>query len=159
MMAFHNGDLSKAEELFSKANSIQNNPEANMRFFVYCKPGHGESIAPDMTQWMREIRKKVDEISIHKHKKILLTARVAPTLEANMSRGLDVRQWLKEGLLDFITIGIHLRNDPQIPVGTFKKELGKDLRIPLYASNDVVTNKQVEPLSHASNSSLASLKK
>jgi len=30
MMAFHNGDLSKAEELFSKANSIQNNPEANM---------------------------------------------------------------------------------------------------------------------------------
>jgi len=30
MMAFRNGDLSKAEEFFNKANSIQNNPEANM---------------------------------------------------------------------------------------------------------------------------------
>jgi tetratricopeptide (TPR) repeat protein len=30
MMAFRNGDLSKAEDLFNKANSIQNNPEANM---------------------------------------------------------------------------------------------------------------------------------
>lgn len=30
MMAFRNGDLSKAEELLNKANSIQNNPEANM---------------------------------------------------------------------------------------------------------------------------------
>jgi len=137
-----------SEQLENYADYIDGYELDFMRFFVYCKPGHGESIAPDMTQWMREIRKKVDEISIHKHKKILLTARVAPTLEANMSRGLDVRQWLKEGLLDFITIGIHLRNDPQIPVGTFKKELGKDLRIPLYASNDVVTNKQVEPLSH-----------
>ena len=30
MMAFRDGDLAKAEEMFNKANSIKNNPEANM---------------------------------------------------------------------------------------------------------------------------------
>jgi len=137
-----------SEQLENYANYIDGYELDFMRFFVYCKPGQGKANAANMTQWMREIRKKVNEISIQKHKKILLTARVAPTLEANMSRGLDVRQWIKEGLLDFIAIGIHLRNDPQIPVGAFRKALGKDLKIPLYASSDVVTNKQFEPLSH-----------
>ena len=30
MMAFRDGDLAKAEEMFNKANSIKNNPESNM---------------------------------------------------------------------------------------------------------------------------------
>ena len=36
-------------------------------------------------------------------------ARVAPTVEQNMMKGLDIREWLRLGLLDFISTGVHWR--------------------------------------------------
>lgn len=119
-----------------------------MRFCVYFKPGEGAKNAMLMTQLVRDIRKKVNEVSARRHKKILLSARVAPTLKDNMMKGLDVREWLKEGLLDFISIGIHWRGDPAMPVQTFRKELGKDIKIPFYCSIDDGVYKPRETYSH-----------
>ncbi len=107
-----------------------------MRFIVYFKSGTGPQNAPLMTQLIRDIRKKADEVSKRRGKKILLSARVAPTVEENMMKGLDIRTWLKEGLLDFISIGIHWRGDPAMPVAKFRKDLGNDLNIPFYCSID-----------------------
>ena len=43
---------------------------------------------------------EVDEVSAKQGRKILLSARVAPTVEQNMMKGLDIREWLRLGLLD-----------------------------------------------------------
>lgn len=119
-----------------------------MRFFVYFKPGEGQKNTELMTQLLRDIRKKVNETAALKHKKILLSVRVAPTLEENLSRGLDIREWLKEGLLDFISISLHWRGDPALPVAAFRKTLGKDLNIPFYATVDDGAYKPREQYSH-----------
>ncbi|WP_293667324.1 hypothetical protein [uncultured Parabacteroides sp.] len=107
-----------------------------MRFIVYFKSGTGPQNAPLMTQLVKDIRKKVDEVSAKRGKKILLSARVAPTVEQNMMKGLDVREWLRLGLLDFISTGVHWRGDPAMPVAKFREELGDDLNIPFYSSID-----------------------
>lgn len=136
-----------SEQLDNYADYIDGYELDFLRFFVYCKTGQGAALAPQMTQWMRKIRQKVNEVSAREHKKILLTVRVAPTVEANLDHGLDVKQWLKEGLIDFITIGTHMRIDPEIPVGKFRKDLGRALKVPLYASVDGVSYKNYEPVS------------
>lgn len=107
-----------------------------MRFIVYFTSGTGTQNAPLMTQLVKDIRKKVDEVSERRGKKIMLSARVAPTVEENLMKGLDIREWLRLGLLDFISTGIHWRGDPAMPVAKFRKDLGKDLNIPFYCSID-----------------------
>lgn len=107
-----------------------------MRFIVYFTSGTGTQNAPLMTQLVKDIRKKVDEVSERRGKKIMLSARVAPTVEENLMKGLDIREWLRLGLLDFISTGIHWRGDPAMPVTKFRKDLGKDLNIPFYCSID-----------------------
>lgn len=107
-----------------------------MRFIVYFKSGTGKENAPLMTQLVKDIRKKVDEVSEKRGKKILLTARVAPTVKQNLDKGIDVREWLRLGLLDFISTGVHWRGDPAMPVEQFRSELGEDLNIPFYSSID-----------------------
>ncbi len=107
-----------------------------MRFIVYFKTGTGEANAPLMTDLVSQIRAKVDELSAQRGKKILLSARVAPTVEQNLMKGLDIREWLRLGLLDFISIGVHWRGDPAMPVAKFREDLGDDLKIPFYCSID-----------------------
>ena len=107
-----------------------------MRFIVYFKSGTGPQNAPLMTQLVKDIRQKVDEISAKQGRKILLSARVAPTVEQNMMKGLDIREWLRLGLLDFISTGVHWRGDPAMPVAKFREEMGKELNIPFYSSID-----------------------
>lgn len=53
-------------------------------------------------------------------RKILLSARVVPTIEQNLMKGLDIREWLRLGLLDFISTGVHWRGDPTMPVAKFR---------------------------------------
>ncbi len=50
---------------------------------------------------------------------------VAPTVEQNMMKGLDIREWLRLGLLDFISTGVHWRGDPAMPVAKFREEMGE----------------------------------
>lgn len=119
-----------------------------MRFIVYFKSGTGQQNAPLMTQLIKDIRKKVDEVSVRRGKKILLSARVAPTVEENLMKGLDIREWLRLGLLDFISTGIHWRGDPAMPVAKFREEMGKDLNIPFYCSIDDGGYKPREVWSH-----------
>lgn len=119
-----------------------------MRFIVYFQPGSGPQNAPLMTELVKDIRRKVDEVSALRGHKILLSARVAPTVEANRMKGLDVQEWLRLGLLDFISTGVHWRGDPAMPVRKFREELGKDLNIPFYCSIDDGGYKPREFYSH-----------
>ena len=98
-----------SEQLENYADIIDGYDLDFMRFIVYFKSGTGPQNAPLMTQLVKDIRQKVDEVSAKQGRKILLSARVAPTVEQNMMKGLDIREWLRLGLLDFISTGVHWR--------------------------------------------------
>lgn len=106
-----------------------------MRFIVLFKTGEGREKAPLITEMVREIKHTIDSLSAVRGHKILLAVRVPVTVEGALDKGLDVRQWADEGLIDFVTIGVHWRGDTGIPVAKFRKEFGHN-EIPLYASID-----------------------
>lgn len=106
-----------------------------MRFIVYFKSTEGVKNAPLMTDLVKAVKAKTNDISAKYGKKILLSARVPPDLDLCMKKGLDVREWLRLGLLDFISIGIHYNGNPALPVAKFMEGLG-ETSIPVYASID-----------------------
>ena len=88
-----------------------------------------------MTQLVKDIRQKVDEISAKQGRKILLSARVAPTVEQNMMKGLDIREWLRLGLLD-LSVQAFTGGRSSHAGSQVQEEMGKDLNIPFYSSID-----------------------
>jgi hypothetical protein len=118
-----------------------------MRFIVYFKLGEGRKNAPLMTQLVKDIRAKVNEISAQRGKKIILSARVPITVEDCLNKGLDVQEWIRLGLIDFVSIGVHWLGDPSLPVAKFRKDLGK-VNIPIYASIDDGGYRPRETFSH-----------
>ncbi len=120
-----------------------------MRFFCYFKRGEGKKHTAEMTDMMRQIRLRVDRESHRRNRegRIRLAVRVAPSIEENIEKGIDLRQWITEGLVDMVSVGIHTVVDPAQPIGKLRSALGKDLHIPIYASTDKVTYTENEPLS------------
>ncbi len=118
-----------------------------MRFIVYFKLGEGRKNAPLMTQLVKDIRAKVDSVSARRGKKILLSVRVPPTIEICLDKGLDIQEWIRLKLVDFVSIGVHWRGDPSLPMAKFRKELGA-VNIPIYASIDDGGYRPRETYSH-----------
>lgn len=125
-----------------------------MRFIVYFRKAEAVQNAPLMTELVRSVRQMVDSVGKIHHKKILLTARVPATLKDCDAKGLDVREWAKLGLIDFVTLGVHWLGEPAMPVADFKKDFGADL--PVYASIDDGGYKPRETYSHGMYRGMAS---
>ncbi|PVD49724.1 hypothetical protein DC498_22380 [Terrimonas sp.] len=105
-----------------------------MRFIVYFKKSEAEQNAPLITDLIQSVKKITDSVGKIHNKKILLTARVPSTISDCKKKGLDVQTWVKLGLIDFITLGVHWRGEPAMPVANFKKAAGQ--AIPVYATLD-----------------------
>lgn len=105
-----------------------------MRFIVYFKKNEAQGNARLITEMMQSAKHITDSIGKTLNKKILLTARVPATLTNCREKGLDVKEWVNQGLVDFLTMGIHWLGEPAMPVANFKKELDSD--IPVYATLD-----------------------
>ena len=58
-----------------------------------------------LTEMVENIRKMVLAASERKGRPILLSARVFPTLALNRRFGFDVRNWVTEGRVDFLSVG------------------------------------------------------
>ncbi len=106
-----------------------------MRFIVLFKSGEGRGKAPLMTDLVRQVKQSIDSLSHLRGRKILLAVRLPVTVEGSLEKGLDVRRWVDEGLVDFITIGVHWRGNTAIPVAAFRRDLGHE-EIPLYVTID-----------------------
>lgn len=104
-----------------------------MRFIVYFKSDEGVKNAPLMTDFVKSVRAEIDKQSKKYGKKILLSARVPTTLKDCLYKGLDVKEWLNLGLLDFISIGVHFNGNPAMPVRKFISDIN-NFEIPVYAS-------------------------
>lgn len=126
-----------------------------MRFFVYFKSEEGEKNAPLMTDLVKTVRAEINELSAKRGKKILLSARVAPDLDFCLKKGLDIKEWVRQGLLDFITIGVHYTGNPALPVTKFKTGLG-DSSIPVYATIESGGYNSRVPYSHGMYRGMAS---
>ena len=70
---------------------------------------------PVMTEWVRKVSSMVRDRSGEMGR---VGARVYPTEAINLSKGLDVRTWLGEGLLDYVTpmVYAHMAIDSNMPI-------------------------------------------
>ncbi len=139
--------LSVISEQLRKYDMIDGYDLDFMRFIVYFRLGEGRKDAPLITQLVKDIREKVDEVSAERGKKILLSVRVPPTIKDCLDKGLDVPEWVRLGLVDFVSIGVHWLGDPSLPVAKFINDLGNP-DIPVYASIDDGGYRPREPFSH-----------
>ena len=118
-----------------------------MRFIVYFKSNEAKKNAPLMTELVKAVRAEVDKQSEKYGKKILLSARVPTSVEDCLKKGLDIKEWVNKGLIDFVSIGVHFIGNPAIPVGKFKTELGNP-DFPVYTTIENGGYSPREPYSH-----------
>lgn len=118
-----------------------------MRFPVFFKSTEGIQNAHLMTEFVKEVKTKVDELSVKRGKKVLLSARVSADLKYCLRIGLDVNEWVRQGLIDFVTCSIFFTGNPSMPVAKFKEELGNP-DIPIYAAIENGGYKPREPYSN-----------
>ena len=125
-----------------------------MRFPTYFKKDSGVVNSPLMTDLVKAVKNKIDELSASKGKKILLSVRIPPDLDFCLRKGFDVKEWIRQGLVDFVTIGIFF-NGAVIPVDKFKAQLGQP-SVPLYASTENGGFSPRQPFSHGIYRAMAS---
>jgi len=69
----------------------------------YFKKGQELRGMPMMTEFVRRVRRQVNEIGKRKGRALTLAVRVPMTFDACADNGLDVRTWIREGLADVFT--------------------------------------------------------
>ncbi len=74
-----------------------------------------EAYTPVMTQWIRKVSEMVRN---RPGKPGQVGARVYPTEAINLAKGLDVRTWLREGLIDYVVplVYSYMLVDSQMPI-------------------------------------------
>lgn len=75
------------------------------RMPMFFKLGEEDENLDTMTEFVRQVRQRLDEIGRQRGKPYLLAARVLDTPAMALRTGLDVECWLKEGLLDLLVVG------------------------------------------------------
>ena len=71
----------------------------------YFRPGEERKNVPLMTDFVRTVRRRVQEISRQNGKTIHLAMRVADTPELSLNNGLDAASWIEEDLVDVLIAG------------------------------------------------------
>ncbi len=125
-----------------------------MRFPTYFKKDSGVVNAPLMTELVKAVKAEIDGLSVRKGKKILLSVRIPPDWDFCLQKGFDVKEWIRQGLVDFVTIGIFF-NGAVIPVAKFKSQLNEP-SVPVYASTENGGSSPRQPFSHGIYRSMAS---
>ena len=74
-----------------------------------------------LTEYMREVRKVLDRIGQQRGRPLGFAVRVPGTLEVCWETGLDVRTWIKEGLLEMVTPTVYYDTTCELPFHTFVK--------------------------------------
>lgn len=70
---------------------------------VFFKPSKVRENIPVLTEWMRSVRALLDEIGKRQGRGLALAVRVHPSERACLDAGMDVRTWIREGIVDWVT--------------------------------------------------------
>ena len=88
-------------------------------FFPEDKLSEGLSV---MTEFLREIRRMLDENGEKKGKRLSLAVRVPHTVEKSLKAGLDVCRWDKEGLIDIINVSPYFTCSPNLDIESYREK-------------------------------------
>ena len=69
---------------------------------VFFKPSRARQSAAILTEFVREVRALFDRLGQERGQRLCLATRVYPTQEQNLSIGMDVGAWMREGLVDLV---------------------------------------------------------
>ena len=93
-------------------------------------PGQEEQNIPLMTEFVRRVRRRMDEVERDRGRPLLLTARVPDTVQLCRKIGLDIETYLSDGLLDLLTPGFAY--DPWQMLCSELIDLGHHHDVPVY---------------------------
>lgn len=100
------------------------------------KAAWGQPVGPDeldlMTDLIRKIRTRLEEISAVKEKVILLAVRIPDSVAYNLDIGIDIERWLSDGLIDLVMPSGYFRLSPWDDF----VQLGHRYGVPVYPSLD-----------------------
>ena len=77
------------------------------------RPTDAPNNPPALNSFFREVRALLDRLGEDRGQRLGLAARVHPDEAANSAAGLEVRQWLSEGLVDLVVPTLPHPNSPQ----------------------------------------------
>jgi len=89
-----------------------------------------------LTEFMGSVRRMLDEVGTRRGKCLLLAVRVPTWPEGCRALGVDVAEWNRRNLVDFITPAPFLSSDFRIPIEAFRSLLSEH-PIPIYAGTDL----------------------
>jgi len=150
--AFKTGII--AEQLDKYGHLIDGFDLDFMRMPAYFKTGESMKNAPLMTELVRTVKQKIDETSTRIGRKILLSVRVWVDVDQSLQNGLDVKEWVRLGLVDMVHVGVFWNGHPAMPISKFRHDLRND-QIPIYATIDDGGYWQRETYSHGQRRGMA----
>ncbi|MBN2025037.1 MAG: hypothetical protein JW809_19830 [Pirellulales bacterium] len=83
-----------------------------------------------MTQLIRDIRTMTERVGLERERPFLLSIRIPDSMGYCRDIGLDVTQWLQEGLVDTMAVSCYVRAEPW----SASVALGHQYDVPVYAS-------------------------
>lgn len=78
---------------------------------------------PVMTAFVRDLRRRLDEVGRQRGRRLLLGVRVQRNLALCESTGLDVRTWDREGLVDMVNASPFYLHSADVDIEGLKREL------------------------------------
>ena len=95
-----------------------------MRTPPHFRPGFDEQGLEILTQFTREVRKKLDLAEKQRGHKLRLSARVPQSPEDALGLGMDAARWAQEGLIDWLTVSPYFdATGHDVPVRVWKQLL------------------------------------
>ena len=108
--------------------------ELEWTFWPHCfEEDEAGQNAPILTEFMRQVRKIIDEAARQRGRPLEVGARVLPTRAGNLAAGMDVADWIGEGLVDFVVPCVY--QDRQMdanPPFEWLVELARDAECEVY---------------------------
>lgn len=81
-----------------------------------------------MTDLIRRVRAMTEEVGLQRGRPILISVRVADSVEFDRDMGLDIERWLEEGLVDLLITAGYFKLNPW----EYSVELGHRYDVPVY---------------------------
>jgi hypothetical protein len=73
------------------------------RFQVFFPKGKAAAGAPLITEMVRRVRTRLDELAVSEQRPMYLFVRVPPSVTDCTTAGLEVERWMREGLVDLVS--------------------------------------------------------
>ena len=91
-----------------------------MRWMKIFPAAEARARAPLLTDYVQQIRWMLDAAGTGRGRsRLLLGTRVAPNVEATVAMGIDLPEWIRRRLVDYVVPSEFIYNDFRTPVGEY----------------------------------------